>query len=60
MVHLGLSRDETLKSYRLLGHGKDFIFSPVESFAQSGMCLSFALKWLFLEPNSEQRVRDLS
>lgn len=36
MVYLGLSQDETLKNYRLLGRGKDFIL----------LALSHLLSWI--------------
>lgn len=49
MVYLGLSQDETLKNYRLLGHGKGLYPPRVESFAQSDIFLPFHLKWLFLK-----------
>lgn len=55
MVYLGLSWVEILKNYRLLGHGKDFIFSWVESFAQSEMCLRFP-KWRFLKLPTTKRL----
>lgn len=49
MVYLGLSQDETLKNYRLLGHRKGLYPPRVESFAQSDIFLPFHLKWLFLK-----------
>ncbi len=61
MVYLGLSQDETLKNYRLLGQGKDFILLALSHSPSRISVFHFIWSGSFSKPpppNRYEKVRD--